>query len=386
MVDVAVDNACAWSLDTGNLRLSISHCVEPFDAQSLLGAGSRNNPKRGFVFVSRVLGKHIGASPGSMRHAQRELARRIDHSDRSPVVFIGMAETAVGLGEGVFAAWRELHGPDRQAMYFSTTRYFLEGYDRVRFEEAHTHAPDLYLYMPDTQVKRQLFRDATHVVLIDDEISTGNTLGNLVTALQQSMPFLVDVTSVALTDISGGRAQTALAQPGIRRAQVTSLLSGSFEFDVQQTFPLPHASASEDPECRRRLIPDATVRLGQFHPTSVPGKLVDRLLPDLADASLVRLIATGEYMFPAQALGSALEKHGLNVLVHSTTRSPLRLDGTIGSIIETLDAYEEAVRYYIYNLPDDLAAGEIRLLVHEVPASPTIERICQRLQARSIRL
>jgi len=384
MAAVAVENARSWSLDTGNLRLSITHCVEPFTAHSLLDAGSRNNPKRGFVFVSRVLGKHIGASPGSMRRAQRELAGQIDQSDRSPVVFIGMAETAVGLGEGVFAAWQELHGPNRPAMYFSTTRYYFEGHDRVRFEEAHTHAPELYLYLPDTQAMRQLFRDATHVVLIDDEISTGNTLGNLVTALQQSMPSLVDITAVALTDFSGGRAQTALARPGIRQAQVTALLSGSFEFDVQQTFPLPHASVSEFPECRRHLIPNATARFGRCHATSVPDKLLDGLLPDLADASLVRVIATGEYMFPAQALGWALEEHGLNVLVHSTTRSPLRLDGAIGSITEIPDAYEEPVRYYIYNLPDDPAAGEIRLLVHEVPAGPAIEQICQCLQARSV--
>jgi hypothetical protein len=200
------------------------------------------------------------------------------------------------------------------------------------------------------------------------------------------MPDLLNVTAITLTDFSGGRAQAALARPGIRRAQVKSLLSGSFDFNVRRTFPLPRGSDYKGQECRRNLIPGDSVRLGQFQPTRVPDKTTDHLVSELVGASLVRVIATGEYMFPAQALGTELEKRGLNVLIHSTTRSPLRLDGDIVSITEVPDVYEEPVRNYIYNLPENLSEGEIRLLVHEVPTSRTVDEICRRLHARSVRL
>ena len=45
--------------------------------QDLLGFAERINPKRAFLFVSKVLGRHIPVSPQVMRHAFTDLAQLI---------------------------------------------------------------------------------------------------------------------------------------------------------------------------------------------------------------------------------------------------------------------------------------------------------------------
>ena len=66
-----------------------------------IGFADTVNPKRAFLFVSKVLGRHIPVSPSIMRHAFTDLAELVPDDLPEPVLVIGMAETAVGLGAGV---------------------------------------------------------------------------------------------------------------------------------------------------------------------------------------------------------------------------------------------------------------------------------------------
>ena len=72
-----------------------------FLLDDLFDIAERRNPKRAFLFVSKVLGRHIPVSPSVMRQVYRQLAEQIPEGMAGPVLVIGMAETAVGLGAGV---------------------------------------------------------------------------------------------------------------------------------------------------------------------------------------------------------------------------------------------------------------------------------------------
>ena len=85
-------------LQCGDLHLSIHRTDLNLD--QLLDFASRANPKRGFLFVSKILGKHLACSPAQMRMSYDLLARKIGTSSKTSLV-IGMAETATGLGAGV---------------------------------------------------------------------------------------------------------------------------------------------------------------------------------------------------------------------------------------------------------------------------------------------
>ncbi len=92
-------------LSGGTLTVIPNSSNIPLD--SLFDIAERRNPKRAFLFVSKVLGRHIPVSPATMRNVYRQLAERFPADLPGPVLFIGMAETAVGLAAGVF---QELRG------------------------------------------------------------------------------------------------------------------------------------------------------------------------------------------------------------------------------------------------------------------------------------
>ena len=172
-------------LDTGTLQLHVEPGRIPL--KRLLGFAARVSSKRKFLLVSKVLGKHYPVSPKTMSWSYRALARAVLKSgvgDGS--LWIGMAETATGLGYGVFEA-ASLAGV-QNALFIQTTRYHLNGIERLEFEEAHSHATDFFLYYPDHPDYRKQFLNAETLVLIDDEISTGKTFLRLIKAYQAVNP------------------------------------------------------------------------------------------------------------------------------------------------------------------------------------------------------
>lgn len=87
------------SLMRGVLEVDVH--LSSVSPESLFGFAERRNPKRAFLFVSRVLGKHIPVKPSVMEFTYESLAAKIPADLPGPVLVIGMAETAVGLGAGV---------------------------------------------------------------------------------------------------------------------------------------------------------------------------------------------------------------------------------------------------------------------------------------------
>ncbi|MGZ8947479.1 MAG: phosphoribosyltransferase domain-containing protein, partial [Methylococcaceae bacterium] len=156
-------------LDTGTLHLNLSPGHIPL--KRLLGFAARVSSKRKFLFVSKILGKHYPVTPKMMSWSYRALARSVMQRGINGVsLWVGMAETATGLGYGVFAA--ACHEGAPNALFMQTTRYHLDGVERLAFDEAHSHATDFFLYYPERADHRQHFLNAQTLVLIDDEIST----------------------------------------------------------------------------------------------------------------------------------------------------------------------------------------------------------------------
>ncbi len=361
-----------WHLPTGAMRLTTSGASRHRVAD-LLDVGSRQNPKRPFVFVSKVLGKHIPCSPARMRQAQETLAAELGPE---PALVIGMAETATGLGEGVFTAWQALTGAP--GLYIATTRYPMRGCEAVSFTESHSHATILKLYRPDSEAMCRRLTAVRRVILVDDEVSTGKTFASLVDALKKLAPGLTTIEMVALTDFSGGSAIERLrAVPGIELVRVHTLLSGVFEFEAGGRDIAASSLAQRDVGCRRNRMMAATPRCGITHPLQLTDVVLQAAAGLVSDKS-VRLIATGECIYPAQRLGEWLEDSGLAVAVQSTTRSPLMVGGAIESSLVVTDPYGEGIDNYIYNLPDPID-DEVCIIVHETGDTPQIRWLCAEL-------
>jgi hypothetical protein len=324
------------SLQTGLLTLYSEH---PQRLLELSGFGSRANKKRGFVFVSKVLGKHYPARPHAIQNAQKQLAEKLlaQLSER-PTLLIGFAETATGIGFGVFEQLQQLGFT--QAFYLHTTRYRLQQELWLDFQEEHSHATEHLLYKPlDMQLQAQLAK-IENLVLVDDEFSTGNTLRNLLHALQPQLSALKKVYGVAFL---------SWMQTPPTDLHCISLHQGQFEFTpTPNTWVDATAGAvAQNPSPLDEIIPYNFGRFGVQH-----------FAPDYAQwirwQNLLNrktlVLGTGEFMHPAYALGRFLEQQGIDVHVQSTTRSPLNIDADIQNRLCFVDNYHENINNYLYNL------------------------------------
>ena len=93
------------NLQRGTLTVRVNQ--SQFKPEQLFAFAERRNPKRAFLFVSKVLGRHIPVKPSLMAQAFNQLAAQIPDHLPEPILVIGMAETAVGLGAGVHRALQQ---------------------------------------------------------------------------------------------------------------------------------------------------------------------------------------------------------------------------------------------------------------------------------------
>lgn len=245
-------------LETGVLTVEVREAAFPLE--ELCDFAARNNRKRGFLFLSKVLGKHWPAVPTTMRRVHAYLASKLDLGP-GPWLFVAMAETATGLGQGIFEAVLDQHA-GANALFLHSTRYRIPGRRFFQFEESHCHAPDQYLYEPLDADQRNVFRNAHELVIVDDEISTGSTLCNLVDTYRAHNPGLARVHFVAITNFSGERcAERFSARLGLP-VQCVAALHGAFSFQsADEAYAENTAPAFGANVCEPGFVAD---RLGRF--------------------------------------------------------------------------------------------------------------------------
>lgn len=383
------DPALVVQLPTGRLSVQARPGSPPL--QQLCGFAARNNPKRGFLFVSKLLGKHWPCSPAAMQQAQRQLAAQIEPELLPGALVIGMAETATGLGHGLYEALLDRAATlavTAPALYLQSTRYPLAGAERLEFEEPHSHAAQQLLYWPERPELRRALQAARCVVLVDDEISTGQTLTNLVAVLRTVNPDLRHVVLACLTDFSDGAAERRMAAvPGITSVATAALFRGAFEFERDPHYAAtPAAPAFAAMDCRRDCLSGYSARLGLSGALQLPEALLQRCagLAGPAPQRPLLVLGTGEFMHPAYLLAQALAARGIDCRVQSTTRSPILVGADIHSRLELPDPYREGIPNYLYNLRRaDYAAV---LVVHETPRNAELAALCTALQAHAVSL
>lgn len=380
------------SIPTGVLNITVAQTEQPLHA--LCGFAARNNSKRGFLFISKLLGKHWPVSAQRMQQMHEALARQIPAS--GPRLFIGMAETATGLGHGIFDACQRYakstasaqHSSASGDIYLQTTRYPVSDVSALDFQESHSHAADFHLYLPQDAALLQQVKSAQHLVLIDDELSTGNTLAALAKALLPQCTLLRHVTLVSLTDFSNGAAaaRVAAALAGSSSpCEVASaaLLEANFSFTPDTAFACaPAAPAAAPVACRRACFSGYSARFG----IAATPQLPEHLLHDLAalPGRHCLVLGTGEFMHGAFLVARALERIGVAATLQATTRTPILLGADVVSAMQVPDLYGEGIANYLYNL--DRSAYDQVLLVHETPRDAATAQLCQLLGARSLLL
>ncbi len=182
---------------------------QPYQLEDLLGFAQRINPKRAFLFVSKVLGRHIPVMPNIMRRSFTDLASLIPDGLPEPILVIGMAETAVGLSAGVHQALQTRYP---KALLLNSTRHAQHDESSIEtllttFSEDHSHASQHLIYQSSDNVTQVQLLASKTLIMVDDEASTGNTCMNVVNALcDAGLTQLQQVHLTTLVDWSLGQA------------------------------------------------------------------------------------------------------------------------------------------------------------------------------------
>ena len=364
-----------------------------YELEDLLDFAQRINPKRAFLFVSKVLGRHIPVAPSTMRRAFTDLATLIPNDLPEPILVIGMAETAVGLSAGVHQALQTRY-PD--ALLLNSTRHAQhddtsDGNNTetllTTFSEDHSHASQHLIYQSsDKSTQAQLLASKT-VIMVDDEASTGNTCINVITALRDAG--LTQLEQVYLTTL----VDWSLAQTGLDTAvadKIASrlpnidfyrhhLLSGAWQWtDAPNPEPIIMPSVDTTAAGSQPIL--STGSWGRF-PTLDSTDGFDDYLSYFKKAfakfnkqdnfdeiffeqdqlpKKILVLGSNEFVWLPFLLAQWLEQNTRanhverDIKFSALTRSPIALGGAITTMMSFTDNYGLGMTNFVYNVePDD---------------------------------
>lgn len=339
-------------LPTGTVELVAENSA---DLTAYCDVAARANPKRGFLIVSKVLGRHLPASPSAMRDVMDQLSRSLPADLPGPIVFLGMAETATALGQGTFSAYRTAH-PSQTIVYLQSSRQIVDGATVVAsFEEGHSHATTHLVQIVDPMVARTVHAART-LIIIDDECSTGGTFVAAATAMMKAMPNLERLATCCITDWSGDTYLAEMPHP----TAAVSILRGTMSWQADATGEAANLAEGSNGAGRAPLS-GMKSRSG----LAAPERAI-RLPVQAQTGERVLVLGEGEHSYEALLVAEEVEARGGIAAVQCITRSPALLGFAMTSRSIFTDSYSSGAPCFLYNIlshaPDRL------LIVAEVQA------------------
>lgn len=331
-------------LSRGRISVTVNRHHPEWTLDDLLSFAERINPKRAFLFVSKVLGKHIPVAPSVMQKSYQDLAALIPKDLPYPISVMGMAETAVGLGAGVY---RELKKDFQEnAIFLTTTRHPVEDLPVLGlFLEEHSHAQDQFILSSHDASKHQHLLNSKTLILVDDEISTGKTFRNLILSLKKSG--LEQVERIILVSLVDWSEQHLVTDDLGIPVEVVSLLQGHWQWQENNkniSVQMPDVSSTLQ-QSQKIIAPNDWGREPTFL-NCLPWSLIDPIQAH----EKVLVLGSGEFSWIPFLIAEQLEQRGVDVYFSSTTRSPIMQGHAIESICLFKDNYGLNINNYAYNV------------------------------------
>lgn len=400
--------------------------ANPFNIHpdDLFQMAARINKKRSFLFVSRILGKHIPVDPhksllggaalallwqrrrAEASHDDADVAAReagaysleevceAIHNDGAaasqlyarlqadklhvevPALFIAFAETATALGHAMYDCFS---GDTR---FLHTTREELVGQEPVlSFEEEHSHATAHRCYARETS----FFAGEDTVVLVDDEVTTGNTALNIIRDLQSKHPRRHYVVA-SLLDWRGAEDRKRFAELEKELSvsiDTLALIEGEIEVEGGPVDRLPQPAPDRRSHGGMKLLQhdlsdffthlevsssdssgtvsdspylEWTGRFGMYEADNAAlSEQVAKASAYLADQRVgtrTLCMGTGEFMYVPMRIAAGM---GDGIWYQSSTRSPIHVldrDGyAVRSGFPHLSPDDPGVANFFYNVP-----------------------------------
>lgn len=414
------------------LEMNIRVDQNPFglDLSDLFSLGARVNPKRSFLFVSKLIGKHLAVHPDVPKATgfllANLLAKKISGKYFSDIelltniiktgegsqstkaefasryhlpestMFVGFAETATGLGHSVFSAFDN-------SFFVHTSREEIESIPSIfDFEEEHSHAVDHRCYLID----ERWMQDCKQVVLIDDEMTTGKTTLNLIKAMHKVYPkktfYVLSLLDWRTKEQEEGYRKLEqelgiqIHEISLVRGEIELTKEAHFEYTPEQEIPTQAAYSN----VVQRMKPKVEERnnqgswnaylldTGRFGIMSAMHDLVEEgfeqagiALQNERQGKRTLVLGVGEFMYVPSRIAAYM---GEGVTHKTTTRSPIYPCQDESYPIYERISYtdDKGIQYFMYNMSG--SCDEVFFIFEENPSNRVKNEIASQLQAKGI--
>lgn len=317
----------------------------------------KKNPKRDFLFVNSLQGKHLHVDPAKCFAIYDELVKqivtKIDADEK--VVVIGFCETATAIGHYIASSLINC------VYYMQTTREskLINANSILDFKEEHSHATEQMLYGDVENLK-----NCDRIVFVDDEISTGKTILNFIAAIE-SLGIYKKYGVASLLNWQDDEWSEKFSSMNI---DTYCILRGKLK-DLEAKVKVKNykeAMGGKNILKPAQIIVKSSVsdfykeRVGSkphslwYMSKTVYSEIIGSIEKPKAEEKVL-VIGTEEFMFTPMVFGKMLEENlNVNVQFHATTRSPIVASNEEAYAIKTsyllTSCYDRNRNTYIYNL------------------------------------
>ncbi|MDE5945946.1 MAG: phosphoribosyltransferase family protein [Oscillospiraceae bacterium] len=329
-----------------------------YTADKILKFAKRyNNSKRSYLLVNPLQAKHMAVSPSEALNMMQTLGTKLFEKYPDNRLVIGFAETATAVGAVVASCF------DENCNYIHTTRENLQSDNFIEFLEEHSHATEQKL----STINLNEFLDNTNsVTFIDDEISTGKTLINIINQLRNQLDAFKNKEIICASIINrvSDENMKKLSDNDIKCEYLLKIENEDCEKKVKDI----HITSAEDlmnvcvehDFCEYSLPSLKDARTGvnikdyKNKCLEISKTIAEKIGNKISGDILV--LGTEEFMYQSIILGKVLEDSGKynSICCHSTTRSPIGICNEnkypIYEGYKIPSFYDENRETYIYNL------------------------------------
>ena len=353
------------------------------EAELVRIAKRENNTRRKYLVVNRLQGKHIPVSPKEALQMFRSLAELIKEAYPSErLLMVGFAETATAIGAAVAI--------ECQAAYMQTTREVIDGVDYLYFSESHSHATEQKLVKTDLD---KIIGKTDRIVFIEDEVTTGNTILNIVRLIQKTY---AQPVSFAVASILNGMNEEALENYKNLKIPVHYLVKTAHDTyteiaeqyqadgtchictkpqekeveqqkEVQQQIEMQQTKEAQQPIEVQEI--SGWINARRLHTADTYKQACEQLWQEIQQkygytkytketetSRRILVLGTEEFMYPALYVGAKLEETGYTVRMHATTRSPIAVSKEekypLHTRYELASLYDKNRTTFVYDLAE----------------------------------
>ncbi|WP_124066698.1 phosphoribosyltransferase domain-containing protein [Clostridium sp. E02] len=301
-------------------------------------AKRENNKARPYLVVNQLQGKHIPVLPSTAIHMFHQLGNLIktDYKEEK-LLMIGFAETATAIGAAIAT---QVGG-----YYIQTTREIIDDVDYLYFTESHSHATEQKLVKDDISL---VIDKIDRIIFIEDEITTGNTIMNIIKLLKKEYQNRIKFSVASLLNGMNAEAKTIYEEHDITTHFLVKTSHDSYETKIET---VEDNGIYHKPDCKigshtyqelvcvdylnaRRIV------LGKDYLKACENlwmQIHNKI--DLVQYKNILVLGTEEFMYPALFVAEQIEQLDKKVRFHATTRSPI--------VVSNDENYPLHVRYQL---------------------------------------